>query len=262
MLTPIINPVIAYSTVYDLLPKDFTDRFGSMEQKWFDNYLPVYKDTIFHGGFAVVDQDFKDHFLAHNAFAIIKEFNIRRVSFDIGPRFRKYRIKNGKYVGIGNHLSRKDIFNIADEKIGWLREHIPEFCGIALENPSYYATGAYDEICEPELYNDLCQQLGIGIVFDLAHAQVSAHNLGVEFDHYVNRFDKEAFVEAHLSKCAISDEGEAIDTHLAPDNIEFQALKHILKDTTHSVDVVIEFWDHAETVVEGYKQLEMVFPHE
>ncbi len=49
---------------------------------------------------------------------------------------------------------------------------------LLLENYNYHPTNAYEYICEPELFRWLLDEIDCGMLLDLAHALISAHNLG------------------------------------------------------------------------------------
>jgi uncharacterized protein (UPF0276 family) len=49
---------------------------------------------------------------------------------------------------------------------------------LLLENYNYHRTNAYEYICEPELFTQLLDEIDCGMLLDLAHARISAHNMG------------------------------------------------------------------------------------
>jgi uncharacterized protein (UPF0276 family) len=49
---------------------------------------------------------------------------------------------------------------------------------LLLENYNYHPTNAYEYICEPELFSFLLDEIGCGMLLDLAHARISANNMG------------------------------------------------------------------------------------
>lgn len=57
---------------------------------------------------------------------------------------------------------------------------LQEWAGVPLilENFNYHPTNAYEYICEPALFTTLLEAIGCGMLLDLAHAQISAHNMG------------------------------------------------------------------------------------
>ncbi len=251
----LLNLVLPYSTVYGQLPPYFRDNFDTIEQKWFDKYFNVSKDTIFHSGLSLLDDNFMDILYEQKAFELINNYRIRRFSCDIGPCFRRYELRDNKYYGIALKMDPKTIHEEATEKIKNLRGNLPGYCDVAIETLNYYRTGAYEFVCEPELYNEICWETGAGLVFDIAHVQVSAHNMGIDFDGFASRFDRDNIREIHLSKIRVGDGGEAFDAHEAPDHFEFELLPG-LTALARSYDLVIEYYSDADTLMDAYRQLQ------
>jgi uncharacterized protein len=48
---------------------------------------------------------------------------------------------------------------------------------LLLENYNYHPTNAYEYVCEPALFAEMIEAIGCGVLLDLAHAQISAHNM-------------------------------------------------------------------------------------
>jgi uncharacterized protein len=59
-------------------------------------------------------------------------------------------------------------------------KRLAEWVGIPLllENFNYHPTNAYEYICEPETFSRLLEEVGCDMLLDLAHAQISARNMG------------------------------------------------------------------------------------
>jgi hypothetical protein len=251
-----INPVLGVFSLYHELPAAFTDRFTTVEQKWFDRYRPIAKDTIFHSGMSLVDDTFLPVLEQQNAFEIIRKNHIRRFSFDVGPCFRRVKTVDNRYVGIGGKLSVKEIHAICSERIAWLRSKLPFYCEIAVENLNYYPTGAYENVCEPEFYNDICARYELGLVLDMGHAQVTAYNQKEDFAEHLLRFDPDTVREFHLSRISIINDDEAIDFHDVPGQEEFQIMCNLIQDHRRKYDVVIEYWQSTGPLMGAYAALE------
>ncbi len=59
-------------------------------------------------------------------------------------------------------------------------KHLKEWLGdtpLLLENYNYHPTNAYEYVCEPELFSSLLEEIGCGMLLDLAHARISANNM-------------------------------------------------------------------------------------
>ncbi|MCA1552899.1 MAG: DUF692 family protein [Chloroflexi bacterium] len=59
-------------------------------------------------------------------------------------------------------------------------KRLKEWVGIPLllENFNYHPTNAYEYICEPDTFSQLIDAIGCDVLLDLAHAQISAFNMG------------------------------------------------------------------------------------
>jgi uncharacterized protein len=247
------NIAIPYSSIYNELPHEFLKNLKTIELKDFKK-INFSNDFILHSGLSLLSDEFIPVIESSNALHLIKGKKIRRFSFDIGSRFKNVKIINNQYVGIGEPLIKQDICNIIYEKLFWLKNRIPEFCQIAIENLNYYPSGAYEEVCEPEFYNFICREYEIGLVLDIAHAEVSAINKGVIFEEYINKFDLSLIKEIHVSKCGI--EGStAYDVHNCPDEHEFYFLKKLLTGIEANVDIVIEYYKKPDYVVSSYNKM-------
>ncbi len=187
------NYALVPGTIFSQLPESFISTFTTIEQNSFQNLIPFQGDQIFHTGYSITDDKFQSELEKVNAFRIIEKLNIRRFSFDVGPCYRKTDTKNARYVGVGEKVSQKEIFELCEQKIDWFRKHVPDTCEIAIENLNYYPTetGAYEEgVCEPEFYNKVCRNFGVNLVLDLGHALVSAWNLNLDKTEYLKRFEE------------------------------------------------------------------------
>jgi uncharacterized protein (UPF0276 family) len=49
---------------------------------------------------------------------------------------------------------------------------------LLLENYNYHPTNAYEYVCDPAIFSELIEAIGCEVLLDLAHARISAHNLG------------------------------------------------------------------------------------
>lgn len=254
-----INRVLGVSSIYAKLPADFVNGFETVEQKFFDTYVPINKDTIFHSGISLTSDSFLETLDRQNAFVLIKKYNIRRFSFDIGPCFSAFKVVDNRYVGIGDRLNIRKIYELCERKIDFLRKKLPFSCEIAVENLNYYDTGAYEDVCEPDFYNDVCGRFEIGLVLDIAHAQVCVHNRKVDLADYLGKLNVDIVREFHLSKIRVIEKGLAIDFHDEPDKTEFMILAEIVKRVRRRCDVVIEYWKDAKGLVSAYNKMEAFF---
>jgi hypothetical protein len=70
---------------------------------------------------------------------------------------------------------------------------------VLLENLDYCPEGAYEHVCDPAFIREVLELSGAGLLFDLAHWQVSANWLGYDPLEVLDLIPLERAVEIHLS---------------------------------------------------------------
>jgi uncharacterized protein (UPF0276 family) len=86
---------------------------------------------------------------------------------------------------------------------------------IAIENPSHYLRLEEHEWDEIEFLSELARRTGCGLLLDVNNVYVSARNLGVSAEAYVDAFPGERIREIHLAGHS-ADGALLIDSHDAP----------------------------------------------
>jgi uncharacterized protein (UPF0276 family) len=72
---------------------------------------------------------------------------------------------------------------------------------LLLENYNYHPTNAYEYICEPELFTRLVDEIDCGMLLDLAHARISAHNMGwSSAERYLEALPLHKVREVHVTR--------------------------------------------------------------
>jgi uncharacterized protein (UPF0276 family) len=102
---------------------------------------------------------------------------------------------------------------------------------IALENFNYHPTNAYEYICEPELFTSLLEATGCDMLLDLAHAQISAHNMGwPSIQDYLKAMPLDKVKEIHLTRPGW--EGtQRVDLHQPIETEDLELLSWVLDHT-------------------------------
>ena len=88
---------------------------------------------------------------------------------------------------------------------------------ILVENPSRYLAYANDDWSEVDFLHELCRRSGCGLILDINNVEVSAFNLGLDPDPWLDGFDPALVGEVHVAGHARKDDGLggtiAIDDH-------------------------------------------------
>ncbi len=70
---------------------------------------------------------------------------------------------------------------------------------ILIENPSRYLSYRQDEMSETDFITALCKESGCGLLFDINNVEVTATNVGLDMDAYIDAIDPGIVGEIHLA---------------------------------------------------------------
>lgn len=91
---------------------------------------------------------------------------------------------------------------------------------ILIENPSRYLAYAKSDRDEAGFLHELCRRSGCGLLLDINNVEVSAFNLGLDPEPWLDAFDPALVGEIHVAGHAIKDDDMggriAIDDHGSP----------------------------------------------
>ncbi len=87
---------------------------------------------------------------------------------------------------------------------------------ILIENPSRYLSYRDDEMSETDFIHALCKKAGCGLLFDINNVEVTATNVDLDMEAYVDAIDPSIVGEMHLAGHAREDHADGpllIDDH-------------------------------------------------
>ena len=127
---------------------------------------------------------------------------------------------------------------------------LQEWAGVPLllENFNYHPTNAYEYICEPGTFSFLIDHIGCGMLLDLAHARISAHNMGwSDARLYLEALPLQKIREVHITRPGWQGD-QMVDLHQPLQADDFELLSWVL-DRAPVEAVTIELDDtDADTI--------------
>ncbi|MDR2443793.1 MAG: DUF692 family protein [Deltaproteobacteria bacterium] len=173
-------------------------------------WIPINGPKVFHWDRGTCEDSFARDFPPLGQY--LAQNPVDLFSFDLGPACA---LRKDIYP-VSPVLSLDEILDISRANLKLVRRF---FSGnLAAENYNYFPTGLYENICEPENISFLLDNLQIDLVLDLAHAAVTAHNLGLNLESYLTGLPLNKVKEIHLSRPLIPDNPRALasDDHQCP----------------------------------------------
>ncbi len=141
-------------------------------------------------------------------------------------------------------MPRDPLFEIICRNVRALAQVLP--VPLLIENLDYNPGGAYDFVCDPDFIADVLAETGVGFLFDLAHARVSAARLGFGIDDYLDRLPLDRVRQIHVSGPRWQAE-TLVDTHdpLLDDDYDLlESLLHAARPTVLTLE-----YDKEETTL-------------
>ena len=122
---------------------------------------------------------------------------------------------------------REEVLSLCIYRIQQLSTLLP--VPVLIENMDYNPTNAYEYVCEPGFINEVLVKTDTWLLFDLAHARVTAHAMGIAVEEYIDQLPMDRIRQIHLNSPGWID-GRLMDTHHALAEEDYQLFAKILKN--------------------------------
>ncbi|MDL2227077.1 DUF692 family protein, partial [Deltaproteobacteria bacterium OttesenSCG-928-M10] len=184
-------------------------------------WLPGLRRRSFHWGLGTVSADFSKAFIREGLDRSLNEYEVELFSFDLGPSARRHL----GILPLSQPLGASAIRRHTEAALKMVRRH---YSGpMAAENYNFYPTGLYRQVTDPAFMEKFLAEFGLGLVLDLAHAAVTAHNIGMSLGDYLDALPLEKTMEIHVSSPWLPHIPGlmAVDYHGPPDEREWDWLE-------------------------------------
>ena len=210
----------------------------------------------FHWGLGPVLADFKRNFIAQGLDRFLAERRVESFTFDLGPAARRHL----SILPLSTPLGPSAIRRLTDSALTLVRRH---YSGpLAAENYNYYPTGLYRHVTEPGFIRDYLDEFDLGLVLDLAHGAVTAHNLGLSPEDYFNALPLERVLEVHISRPWLPPAPglPAADAHQPPGPREWGWLRNLLAGgrLSEGLAVFVEYYGDLGKLIKAQTYLSVL----
>jgi uncharacterized protein (UPF0276 family) len=178
---------------------------------------------------------------------LLEQERLVLVSLHMLSCYKDPQMSNGMFQPGEHRMERPEMLNTAWRNV----EKLSRMCGtsvtIAVENNNYYPTGAYDVVTEASFIRKVVEMTGIHLLVDLAHARISAHNMGICPEGYLVQLPLERAIQVHLSGYATN---EAIwhDSHEELSENQWREAERCLRRLPGVQFVTLEYYQEADVL--------------
>jgi len=127
---------------------------------------------------------------------------------------------------------------------------------VIVENLDYNSGGAYEHICDPAFITAVVETTGVGLLLDLAHAQVSAARMGISIHAYLAALPLDRVWQLHISSPRWSD-GRLVDAHETLTEQDYALLQDVLAKTQPRA-ITLEYHRDAAALCTQIERLRLI----
>ncbi len=143
--------------------------------------------------------------------------DLKLISFHMASSCADPVLVNGIFQVGGKEYSHDDLIKNAAENNHYLLQLLHGTnISVAVENNNYFPTDAYKYIALPSFISDIITANNLKFVFDISHAKISAHNMGISYQDYLQELPMNEIVQIHVSELGYNKDGLACDVHNIP----------------------------------------------
>jgi uncharacterized protein (UPF0276 family) len=180
--------------------------------------------------------------------------DLKLVTFHCASCCDKPVLKGKCWIPGGTTYTREELLQNSINNFKRIREIFGPNVIIAIENNNYYKTAAYDIVCEPAFITEVVIKNDLRMLVDLAHAQISAFNMGIPFKEYLYALPLERVIQIHLCEPGVDESGDMFDAHKLPSDFELSLVEE-LKNKYQPEYLTLEYYKSIPEIVDYLKKL-------
>jgi uncharacterized protein (UPF0276 family) len=181
--------------------------------------------------------------------------HLKLVSFHVASCCDKPVLTDGVFYIGGTEYSYDELQQHAASNIARIKSFMPPGMLICVENNNYLRSPAYKHVIEARFLNQIVTHNDIYFLYDIAHAHISAVNMGITFAEYFDGLPISRTKQVHICKYGMRSDTEAFDAHYAPDEMIYTELKELL--VSHDIQyVTVEFYKETDGLITSLQYLQ------
>jgi uncharacterized protein len=226
-----------------------------------DQLLDITPNVLWHCDLSLV-RPWADKHLAY-LLSIVEGFRSANVklnvaSFHAPSRYQANDVAEGAFVGRGHAMAEEDMLINAQTNAATIRDMLNNSgysnVKLLLENNNHLGTDAYEVVTCPNFITRLLDHIDFELLFDVAHARITAVNTGVDEQKYLEMLPLERAVQIHLSRHTLRD-GRALDAHDALADEDWQFFHSLMPQLPKLGYATVEYYKDVDVLLGLLKRL-------
>jgi len=166
-------------------------------------------------------------------------------------------IADGMFRPVGRRMERTEMLHTVHRNVETLSRMYGTDVTIAIENNNYYPTGAYDIVTEASFISELVRTTRTSLLLDVAHARISAHNMGIGPEAHLTQLPLEHAIQIHLSGFA-TNEPVWRDSHAELSEEQWRDAESCLRRLPDVQFVTLEYYRKADVLIQMLTNLRIL----
>jgi hypothetical protein len=169
-------------------------------------------------------------------------------------------IHDGIFQMSGQSLSRQEMLINSQFNVRWLRSKLGYSIDIGIENNNYYPAEAYSIVCDGDFLSEVTRLNQIYFLFDIAHAMVSAHNKGINYQSYIATLPLDRVIQLHICEpyIPINLSEIARDIHECPSDKMLNDVHGLIIKYSSIKYMTIEYYKNEKFLIESILKLKNI----
>jgi len=209
---------------------------------------------VFHCHIQPIHKLGKDDFLYLEKICKLKP-DLKLISFHAATSCNKFYVKGYMAQPEGLQYSSKEMLQNARENISQIKSIFGPHVSIAVENNNYYPTKAYHRVTDADFIREIVYGNDLFLLFDMAHAGVTAHNRKLDYTDYKGSLPLERMIQIHICRHSINEDSVAYDEHHLPGKAELEELKGLISLYRGVKYLTIEYYKDAYKLIKSLTKI-------
>jgi uncharacterized protein (UPF0276 family) len=180
--------------------------------------------------------------------------HLKLASFHVASCCDKPVLIEGVFQVGGKEYGYEELQENAAKNIARIRSFMPAGMLICVENNNYLHSPAYKHVIEARFLNQIVTANDIYFLYDIAHAHISAVNMGISFAEYYGGLPISRTRQVHICKFGMRSDTEAFDAHYAPDEMIYSELRKVLMESDVKY-VTVEYYKETDGLIRSLQYL-------
>lgn len=177
--------------------------------------------------------------------------DLKLITFHAASSCSRPILKRNIFQPGGKQYSKDEMLQFSLDNFAKIKGLVGQNVKIAIENNNYYPTEAYRWVTDSDFIRNIVYENDIFFLFDIAHARISSHNMGLPYNNYIHKLPLERTIQIHICSYGVNEEKLAYDAHNYPDEKEWKEAENVIASNQKVEYLSVEYYKDRENLIKA-----------